>query len=139
MKTGLSLQNAHAEGHVKMLKVNGTIVPSIIQILGQEFTVQVENDPETALDVGAPGGAVAVTRLNRQIIRIRGGGMLSTHQTIDSIIHEALHAMFKLHGFNVYLAQESAGHSEHLIDALAPALYAMLHANRELVEMIQDG
>lgn len=110
------------------------MVPKVITILGQPFTVTVHPKDESFFR-GAPEEAMGSNDLNLQRIRIRGPEDLSPAQAAETLFHEALHGLFYLHGFEHYMA-DSHDQNETFIRVLAPALMAMLRDNPLLVAVL---
>lgn len=113
----------------------GLKFPAVIKVLGQEFTVQFVGRDDS-LFRGAGHDAIGSTDLNLQKIKIRGPEEISAHQAVDTLLHETLHAIFRLFSLGGYL---EADHDEDLIMALAPALLHTLRDNPLLVEAIMSA
>lgn len=107
-------------------------LPLSVRVLGQDYTIEYISRDD-AMFRGADHEAVGSTDLNLQRIRVRGPEELSPAQTVDTLVHEVLHAIFYQFGLRGYLANHE---DEGLIGVLASALVHTMRDNVFLVAAI---
>jgi len=112
--------------------------PRAITVLTQRFPVEVIGRDEP-MTFGAGHTTLGVTGLDEQAIRVKalGPGGIGPDVQREVVLHETLHALFYLHKFSRYLASQEQ-HGEEFIDALAPALLALLRQNPALVRYLLE-
>lgn len=117
--------------------------PSSLRILGQHFNVTYHTDPTKPLIWGEEGSeelkvgeqAMGYTNSVMQEIVARAEPACGFDQARDTLLHEALHAIFALQGLeNVYTDAQV----EDLICRISPALLDMMKKNPDMVEYLLE-
>lgn len=112
--------------------------PRAITVLTQRFAVKVVGRDEP-MTFGAGRTALGTTGLDDQTIKVKtlGPGGVGPDVQRETILHETLHAVFYLHKLDRYLSSKEDD-GEEFIDALSPALLAVLRQNPALVRYLMD-
>lgn len=113
--------------------------PTSLHIMSQHWSITWHDDPKELLVFGEEvenkvgEQAMGYTNAGMQEINLRGEPACSFHAERDTLLHEALHALFNLTGLDEKLSDEDA---EDIILRLSPAILTLMRENPQFVSYL---
>jgi hypothetical protein len=117
--------------------------PSSIRVLGQRYKIDYSIDPKELLIWGEEDGEenkigaqmAGKSNHSTQEIVVRGEPAVSHDSERDTLLHEALHAVFAL----TNLDQEMSDHKQELmVSRLTPAILLLMKDNPEFISYLME-